>query len=304
MMSSLLAPALQEEVHPHLRFEEDEQGLVTITVNNALASAQIAMQGAHVTSWRPHREKQPVLWLSSNARHIHGRSIRGGVPVCWPWFGPHPSDPELCPHGFARTMPWRLVDVAALDDGATRLVLQIVDTPVAQKQLAYPYQLTLTITVGETLSMVLATRNDGDDPFVIGEALHTYFNVSDVEAIRVDGLEGVEYADKVLGYAHDTQHGPLAFASEFDRVYLDTASDCVIRDPGFGRAIRIAKTGSQSTVVWTPWQEKAAEMADMGSPDEWRHMICVESANALENQVTVPPHTTHTLTVTYSVNPL
>jgi len=303
-MNSLSTLEKPEAAALHLQLVEDENGLMTIEVNNPLATAQIALQGAHVTQWQPKNVSAPVLWLSKKARHIHGRSIRGGVPICWPWFGAHPTNTEVCPHGFARVMPWRLIESNILDSGATRLVLQIIDTPVAQKQLEYPYELTLTLTIGETLQMELATKNNGDEPFEIGEALHTYFQVSDVETIAVSGLEGTLYADKVKDFARDKQKGALTFHSEFDRVYIDTQSDCVIEDKGLNRKIRIKKTGSRSTVVWNPWKQKAAELSDMGDNDDWRHMICVESANALDNVINVAPHSTHVLTVEYSVTNL
>ncbi|HZV98581.1 MAG TPA: D-hexose-6-phosphate mutarotase [Methylophilaceae bacterium] len=289
---------------PNLRFSEDANGLVTLEIENALATATLALQGGHLIHWQPRHADQPVLWLSKRARFVHGRSIRGGVPICWPWFGAHPSDDRLCPHGFARVMPWRLLESTVLENGATRLVLQITDTPVAHAQLPHPYELKLTVIVGETLQMSLATTNHDTEPFTIGEALHTYFQVSDIEGISVSGLEGAEYADKVKNFARDTEQGPLKFDQEFDRVYLNTQADCTIEDPGFNRRIRVKKSGSLSTVVWTPWKQKAEDLVDIGQGDDWRHMICVESANAQDNIVSVAPGTTHVLTVEYSTEAL
>jgi glucose-6-phosphate 1-epimerase len=136
---------------------------------------------------------------------------------------------------------------------------------------------------------------------MIGEAFHTYFNVSDVGQISLQGLEGTEYSDKVQNYDRDTQHEPVHFDGEFDRVYVNAQQDCVIDDPGYQRRIRIRKSGSNSTVVWTPWEEKAHQLGDMGTDDSWRHMICIESANALENMVMVRPGQTHTLAIEYAL---
>lgn len=289
---------------PELRFSEDEQGLKFIEINNALATAKIALQGAHVMLWQPKTAKQPVLWLSEHARYVQGRSIRGGVPICWPWFGAHPTDSSYCPHGFARVMPWHLIDADTLQNGATRLVLQIIDTPVAKKQLSYPYTLTLTVTIGESLRLDMATTNLGSQPFMVGEGYHTYFEVSDIENVRVTGLENCIFADKIVSYERSVQHGALKFNNEFDKVYLDTSEDCLIEDKGYGRVIRIAKSGSDTTVVWTPWADKAHQMGDMGNADEWRKMLCVESVNAMENSVIISPNKTHTITAEYSLEEL
>lgn len=301
-MNSLHVMEAPVQACPGLCLIQDSSGLTTLEVDNVHATATIAMQGAHIMRWQPKHVPDPVLWVSQKARHVHGRSIRGGVPVCWPWFGAHASDNSLCPHGFARVMPWHLVEATQLENGATRLVLQIIDTPVAQKQLPYPYELRLTMVIGETLQMALATSNKGDTTFLIGEALHTYFQISDIEKVSISGLAGFEYADKVQGFSRSIQHGAIQFDQEFDRVYLNTASDCVIEDEGLGRRIRIAKSGSLSTVVWTPWQDKAWQMADMGDGDDWRHMICVESANAMDNIVSIAAGETHVLAVEYRVD--
>lgn len=290
--------------HHHVRFVRDESGLDYIEIDNAHAKAKVALQGAHVMSWQPKSQQQPVLWLSSNARYVHGRSIRGGIPICWPWFGAHPTDGTLCPHGFARVMPWQLMDAETIKNGATRLVLQMLEPEESKRQLTYPYLLTLTITVGDTLRMDLATTNKADHPFMVGEALHTYFQVSDVASIYIHGLEDTLYADKVKNYERRVESSDVRFDGEFDRVYLNTNADCIIHDAGFNRKIRIAKSGSQSTVIWNPWEEKASQMADMGTAGEWRKMICVETANALENSVIISPNRTHVMSVEYGVESL
>ena len=285
----------------HIKFVRDEAGLDYIEVDNEHATAKIALQGAHVMAWQPKSQQHPVLWLSSNARYVQGRSIRGGIPICWPWFGAHPTDGTLCPHGFARVMPWQMIDAETIKNGATRLVFQMLEPEESKRQLTYSFVLTLTITIGETLRMDLATTNNADHPFMVGEALHTYFHVSDVASIHIQGLEDALYADKVINYERRVETSDIRFKSEFDRVYLNTNADCVIHDAGLDREIRISKSGSQSTVIWTPWQEKAEQMADMGAPNEWRSMICVETANALENSVVISPKRTHTLSVEYHV---
>ncbi|HSW52135.1 MAG TPA: D-hexose-6-phosphate mutarotase, partial [Sulfuricaulis sp.] len=192
-------------------------------------------------------------------------------------------------------------------DAKTEITLQLVDTPQTRAQWPHPTRLTLTVVVGEKLEMSLATTNTGDAPVQIGEALHTYLQISDIGTVKVEGLEGCDYHDKVDNFARRKQKGAIGFSGEVDRVYVNTPADCVIEDAGLQRRIRIAKTGSQSTIVWTPWTEKAEKMGDMGrgqSGAGWREMVCVESANAMDNVVTVAPGETHTLAVTYSVEAL
>jgi len=158
--------------------------------------------------------------------------------------------------------------------------------------------------LGATLQMSLLTRNTGSSEFVLGEALHTYFQISDIAAVSVSGLEGAEYWDTVGGVEKKQQQGAIQFSQETDRVYINSSATCVIEDPGFKRRIHIAKHGSQSTVVWNPWTDKANRMGDLGQPDGWREMLCVESANAWDNRLTVAPGTQATLAVEYRVEAL
>ena len=296
--------AVDFKIKPQLKVTQDENGLEYIEIENNLAVAKIALQGAHIVSWKPKAEKHPVLWVSSNARYMKGRSVRGGIPICWPWFGAHPTDSTLCMHGFARVIPWQLVDADTLKNGSTRLSLQMMETAESRRQLSYPYFLTMTITVGETLRIDLSTTNKASHPFMVGEAFHTYFNVSDVSQIEVKGLEDTLYSDKVFHYERRVQNSDIKFVGEFDRVYLNTGDDVVIQDAGFNRSIRIGKSHSASTIIWNPWAEKAAEMSDMGTKDEWKRMLCVETGNALENAVVISPNKTHTMSVEYSVEEL
>jgi glucose-6-phosphate 1-epimerase len=254
--------------------------------------------------WQPKSAVQPVLWLSSNARYTEGRSIRGGIPICWPWFGAHPTDSSYCPHGFARVIPWKVLQTSILANGATRLLLEMTHTDVTKKQLSYDYRFVLAITVGQTLRLEMMTTNLASHPFMIGEAFHTYFNISDVDNVEITGLENLMFSDKVAGYQRNVQHGPIKFDGEFDRVYLNSRRDCVIHDTGYERKIRVTKSCSHTTIIWTPWGDKASQMGDMGAEKEWRKMICLESANAMENSVTIYPNETHTMVTEYSLEAL
>lgn len=286
-------------IEGQLKFVEDASGLIVAEINNPAGSASLCLQGAHLMSWQPVSQAVPVIWLSRDARLAAGKSIRGGAPVCWPWFGAHATESGFPGHGFARTVPWRVIESGTEPGGATRLTLRLVASDKTRMQWPHDCNLDLTVIVGETLRMEMSTENTGATDFVIGEALHTYFQIGDISLVRVSGLEGSEYWDKVGGSNLRCQEGAISFAGEVDRVYINTGATCVIHDDKLRRRIHIAKSGSLSTVVWTPWVEKAARMGDMGQPEGWREMVCVESVNAIDNVVTVAAGTRHTLIVEY-----
>ena len=300
-------PLARFAIPGQLSFRIGAGGLTYADIDNHGGRATICLQGAHVVSYRPKSQAEPVVWVSDAAKFAPGKSIRGGAPVCWPWFGAHDSESGYPAHGFARTVPWTVTGSRKRNDAKTEITLQLVDNEQTRAQWPHATRLALTVIVGDKLEMRLATTNEGNAPVQIGEALHTYLQISDIGAVNVLGLEGATYHDKVDNFATRKQSGAIGFSGEVDRVYVDTPADCVIVDAGLKRRIRIAKTGSRSTIVWTPWTEKAEKMGDMGrgkSGAGWREMVCVESANAMDNVVTVAPGATHTLTVTYSVEPL
>jgi D-hexose-6-phosphate mutarotase len=282
-----------------LKFIDGPNGLVFAEIDNALGTAYICLQGAHITTFRPKDQAEPVIWVSKVAKFALGKSIRGGAPVCWPWFGAHATESSFPGHGFARTVMWEVTQSAALPGGETEITLALLENEQTRTQWPQKTRLELNVVVGKSLKASLNTTNLGDAPVQIGEALHTYFQISDIEAVQVTGLENTAYLDKVGEATRRTQSGAVTFSGEVDRVYVDTETTCFIVDPAYERRIKIAKTGSRSTVVWTPWEEKADKMGDFG-PDGWRQMVCVESANALENVVTVPAGETHRMAVEYS----
>jgi D-hexose-6-phosphate mutarotase len=286
----------------HLSFAKGMDGLPVAEIRNVHGSAGISLYGGQVLTYRP-AGATPVLWLSPNARYEPGRAIRGGIPVCWPWFGPHPHDRQKPDHGFARTSLWRVWSAAAIEGGVTELRLSLHDDAETRRLWPHAFQLRLVVSVGPTLTVELITRNIDAAPFAITAALHSYIAVSDVGAIRIEGLDGRAYLDKPAGYARRLQHGPVTFAGETDRIYLDTTGDSLIDDPGAGRRIRVAKAGSRTTVVWSPGPERARAMADIGV-DAWRGMVCVEAANTADDAVLVPPGGEHRLRTIISVEAL
>ncbi|MBC2729979.1 dihydroxy-acid dehydratase [Thiobacillus sp.] len=297
-------PLARFAIPGQLSFRVGAGGLTYADIDNHGGRATICLQGAHVVSFRPKSQHTPVVWVSDAAKFAPGKSIRGGAPVCWPWFGAHASEASFPAHGFARTVPWTVTGSRKRNDAKTEITLQLADNEQTRAQWPHATRLMLTVIVSDKLEMHLATTNTGASPIQIGEALHTYFHISDIGTIKVAGLESATYHDKVDNFATRKQSGAIGFNGEVDRVYVNTPADCVIEDAGLNRRIRVAKTGSQSTIVWTPWTEKAEKMGDMGkgkSGAGWREMVCVESANAMDNVVTVAPGETHTMSVTYSV---
>jgi D-hexose-6-phosphate mutarotase len=281
-----------------VQFVTRGDNFVVAEVTNALATASIALQGAHLMTWTP-RGQEPVIWLSGATKLATGKSIRGGVPICWPWFGPH-ADAGKPGHGPARTVPWQVVESKTLPDGATRLAFEMVESDAVRALWPHATPVRAVITVGRELTIELFTRNRDQAPITIGEALHTYFQVSDIGKARIEGLAGVTFVDKVENSARKVQQGAVTIGSEVDRVYLGTPGECVIVDEGYGRRIRIAKEGSRSTVVWNPWVEKADKMGDLGE-NGYRHMLCVENGNALDDVVTIAPGGEHRMAAIYRV---
>lgn len=282
-----------------LEFVQDAGGLTIARIANAHGQSSIALQGAHIMTFQPDGE-QPVIWLSPAARLVQGKSIRGGVPICWPWFGAHASEPTFPAHGFARTVAWQVAASEALPGGSTCITFELPQNSMPPAQWPHPCRVRLVVKVGKTLAAELITENTGNTAFEIGEALHTYFTISDVDELRITGMEGCTYLDKVGVAQTRVQQGAIQIACEVDRIYIDTEADCLIEDAGFKRCIRIAKSGSRSNVVWNPWIEKSAKMGDFGSDTGYRGMVCVESANADRNVVMVAPGSTHSLRVVYS----
>ncbi|MDP1654169.1 MAG: D-hexose-6-phosphate mutarotase [Rhodocyclaceae bacterium] len=283
-----------------LAFSEKAPGFIAIEVKTAFSTATIALQGAHVMTWQPKGQK-PVIWLSSQAKFAPGKSIRGGVPLCWPWFGQHATaatEAGYPGHGFARTIPWTLFDARQLPDDRVRLEFKPEMNDAALAQWPHASTVRYNVTVGQELVVGLVTRNTGSVPFQLGQALHTYFTVGDIRQASIAGLEGCTYSDKVAGAARKKQKGAVTFKGEMDRVYLGTSGCCGIIDPVLKRTILITSTGSRSTVVWNPGAEKATKMGDFGRQGE-NKMVCVETANAADDVITLAPGETHRMTAQY-----
>ena len=281
-------------------FEEEQGGLIYADISNDFAQARVFLQGAHLTHFQPQGQK-PLIWLSSKSFYEKGKSIRGGIPVCWPWFGDHPDDPAKPAHGFARTSLWQVDTTGEDEDGTTFIRLFLLDDKQTRSLWPHAFRLELTISVGKNLVVTLKALNTGQQPFICTGALHSYFSVSEVSSVEVTGLNGCSYLDKVDSLKRKHQCGPVRIQGETDRVYLETSDACTIKDPFMKRSICIDKKGSMTTVVWNPGPEKAALMADMGDAG-FRQMVCVETANAADDKIKLSPGQSHILQAEISIS--
>ena len=282
-----------------LEFHKGEGGLSHAVIDTPQAEAEIYLQGAHITRWIPAGQRA-VLFTSARSFFAPGKPIRGGVPLVFPWFGPRdgglPGGGLPGPmHGYARIAEWTLESTRVRDDGAVELHLTL--PPVDA------FQLSFHAVIGKQLEMELEVQNTSAEELTFEEAMHTYFAVSDIHQVSLSGLEGTDYLDKADEFKRKRQPAePIRIAKYTDQIHVNTGATCVIEDPAWARRIVIEKTNSATTVVWNPWVDKTPGFADM-APEEWRDMLCVETANAGENAIRLAPHATHRMKATIRSEP-
>ena len=299
-----------------LGFEKTASGLVVAQVTAPTAEATIYTMGAHLTHWKP-KGQAPAIFLSQHTEFEPGKPIRGGVPVVFPWFSERHDGKTGPQHGFARTTVWELA--SAMMAGDDLHLLWTLEPDEVSRGLGFDhFKVAYRMVIGRTLTLELTVANDSGNggattkdemakigaPLVFEEALHTYYAVADARKVSISGLGGVTYIDKVDGFKHKEQpEGELRLEGRTDRPYLNTEATCVLHDPVGGRQIRVAKEGSRTTVVWNPWEEFTAKMADM-QPDAWLHFTAVETANVDVDTITLAPGKTHTMKAVVSIEAL
>jgi glucose-6-phosphate 1-epimerase len=275
----------------------EAHGLKALRLAASGSEALVYLHGAHLASFRT-SEHGELLWTSQCAVYAPGKAIRGGVPLCFPWFGAHPTQQYLPAHGFARTREFRFEGSEVRGDN---VVAELSLSSSAETLPLFPHAFTarLRLTVGRELSVAFEVENTGAEPFDYELALHTYLGVSDVRKVEVSGLEDATYDDKVSG-ARALRQGrePLRFTGETDRVY-DSSARVTVLDLARKRRLVIDKTCSATTVVWNPWIDKAKRMTDFGD-DEWPGMLCIEAANTGARRISLPPESRHTTTTIIS----
>ncbi|MFT4176428.1 MAG: D-hexose-6-phosphate mutarotase [Luteolibacter sp.] len=281
-----------QEIPGIATFSEGPCGLVQLRIQTPLASALIYPYGAHIAAYQP-AGAAPVIFTSSRSQFEKGKPIRGGVPVIFPWFGPRENAPL---HGLVRTLDWDLESLTSQDGQTVEVVLKLSSSDATRAFWPHDFNLRLLVTVGSSLTITLEVENPSSEAFQYEEAFHTYFSVGNVRDVTVTGLSGATYIDKQDGFQRKLRGDePVTFTAETEEFYVDTTATCEVIDPALGRRIVIGKSGSTTTVVWNPWIAKAAAMPDFAD-DEWSSMVCVETANAGENLLTLAPGETHRMT--------
>lgn len=287
-----------------IEFVTGKGGFPYIQINNAKASALISIYAGQVLSFKPVNEANDLMFISGNAYFQEGKAIKGGIPICWPWFGSAPASAtevgKKLGHGFVRNDFWAVLSTDMLDNGDTRIVLEIKDSDKTREIWPYHFYLALEIVIGDSLSLELLTRNTGDQAFSISEALHTYFNIGDAAQLKVLGLEQTEYLDKKQDFVKVCQIGAVTLAEETDHIHTDIKHELIIDDPVFERKIKISSSGNKNVVVWNPWVQGAAEIKDLDKED-YKHFICLEIANAATNSVEILPNSEYKIDALYSI---
>ena len=281
-----------------LAFSQNEQGLIRANITTPACTAELYLQGAHLTQWQPTGQR-PVLFLSERSFFTPGKAIRGGIPIIFPWFGARtatPEDPRTDgpSHGFARTSEWTLA-FAALAGNDLHLTLTLGPSDISRSLGYDQFALAYEITLGTELHIQLTVNNQGSTPLHFEEAFHTYFSVGDAQQISIIGLSDTDYLDKTDNFKKKHQTDPLLkLTGETDRPYLNTVVPVNIDDPVYKRRITVDKAESKTTVVWNPWSALTATLPDM-APDCWLTMVCIETANVATNAITLPSGEQHTM---------
>lgn len=274
-----------------LTFSKEKHTIVA-NIESKYASSTLSLYGAQVLSFKPKSERD-LLFLSPDTFYQNGKAIRGGIPICWPWFGAHPDNKNLPSHGFARLSNWEVIQTSS-NNGEIQIQLQLKNSGLTEALWPYKFETLISLTVGKSLKLNLKTINKGDKAFRITSALHSYLNISDSEKIKIKGLENTEYRDDVLHISSLQKESLLSIKGEVDRQYFNTSKTCIINDPTFQRQIQIDKIESQTTVVWNPGNALAAKMTDLGDK-EYKNMLCIEAANNMNDTITINPGESHSL---------
>jgi glucose-6-phosphate 1-epimerase len=266
--------------------------LPKVQIRTPQATGEIYLHGAQVTSWR-RAGAEEVLFLSSHSKWGDGLAIRGGIPICFPWFRAKADNPKAPAHGFVRTKAWELESITAEGDTVT-VSMSTGNDEDTTDWWPFDFRLVHRVTFGTELKLDLAVMNTGTRPLHFEEALHTYHKVGHIDNIRVRGLDSVSYLDNTDANREKAQHGDVVIVTRTDSAYVNTQHPLELVDPGLRRGIRITKEHSLSTVVWNPWREGAQLLSDLGD-DEWHQFVCVEASNILGCAVELAPSQQHSM---------
>jgi len=277
---------------------EGDGGLARVDISSPLAQGEMYLHGAHVTSWRPAGSEE-VLFLSTKSRWEEGQAIRGGIPICFPWFRGKADDLHAPAHGFVRTRTWQLYSIVESNAGVAVTMFTESDEQT-RRWWPVEFRLVHRVTFGSELKLELVCINTGKTPLHFEEALHTYNRVADVGTVRLQGLDGTRFLDNADSNREKTQLGDVTIASQTDNAFINTQNAVDLLDPKMGRRIRLEKANSKTTVVWNPWQEGASRLRDLGE-GEWKQFVCVEASNIIGAAITLAQGREHTMSAVLSV---
>ncbi|MGB6138586.1 MAG: D-hexose-6-phosphate mutarotase [Shewanella sp.] len=269
--------------------QKHANGLEYVDVNTELCQARIFMQGAQIDQFTP-KGKPPLLWVSSADDYQPGNGIRGGIPVCWPWFGTH-ENPEYPQHGFARNKIWSLESVN-MRNQVVDLVFTLPKSEFEQQYWPHNTEVKVLFTLSETLSVSIVNTNLGDTHVNLTQALHSYFPIGDIHQLKATGFSHSKYIEFGQGPITQSQDS-VEFDRETDRVYTELAPLQTLHTPH--GTILVSRENSQSAVLWNPWIDKSVRLSRFKS-DDYLTMVCLEAANVLEDNVKLAPGESHTLT--------
>ena len=287
-------------INDQLHFVQKSSGIIVAEITSQFSRVTISTYGAQVLSYLPEGEVEDVLFLSEKAIYGQGKAIRGGIPVCWPCFSDDDSGFELPSHGFARNQVWQVIATKLSGDGSVTISLALGHTDATMAIWPYEFSLVLEVVINDSLEMVLTTKNLSQESFTITQALHTYFNIRDIDDIEIVGLDKLQYLDKLTDFSEKPQQGHVQVAGEIDRVYLTPPPTVNLTKTGFARDIVITSVGTETLVVWNPGKEITSLLSDVDDI-AYKNFICIETANAVVDKVLIDAGGHYSISAKYHV---
>lgn len=303
---------------PGIDFIEKNE-LILVLVNNHFGTAEIALQGAQINRFKP-KNKDDLLFTSEANTYSKGSPLRGGIPICWPWFGDLDKNPASLQkqlkatktirttkttgiesirsapaHGFVRDRDWGITAIECLPE-FSRITFNYKNS---KTDPLWPFEAELfyTVEVGDSLTASLTVNNNDSQIFEYSQALHSYFSIKDIQQTIITSFNKLAYTDALAGWVKKQQNGDIRFAGEVDRIYHAAPNPIELIDQVDATVISIQSSGASSTIVWNPWVEKAKSLSQFNDAD-FKRMVCIESANTLDGSIRLKPGEAHTLSVT------
>lgn len=283
--------------------------LDSIQIDHPLFKASVLLQGAQIIEFSPaHYNFKNALWLSPSAHYKTGESIRGGVPICWPWFGAPEKNPtnisqnikHPSAHGFARNSIWQLKNIK---ESCHQIEITLTLSSSAESLQYWPFnfELEAKFIIGKTLRICLSTHNTDKQVVTYSQALHTYLPTSDINKTLIHGADSTTYIDALDHWKQKQQQGSINFCMETDRIYM-LRDNTALTTTTPQHTLLLSQFNSRSTVIWNPWIEKSKRISQF-SPADFNSMFCIETANVLEDAVTLKPNETHQIGMQLSIEP-